>query len=192
MPNQHQSSAPSDISLVTDPASPVPYATVLAKAFDKLTSQILIFLLAYVILLIGLAVFGSQMAATYRNLLYIIPLLGVGAFAFEKRNKIIKDGREKGVNVKAYSVSGSARVIGVRGATGDQPSNVKLTVGRASDKAVVHGVEYANATLADAAESVGSDTQYLVETFQQLNKANRRELIASAQRMIGKQENSHD
>ena len=32
--------------------------------------------------------------------------------------------------------------------------------------------------------------QYLAETFEQLSKANRRELIASAQRMQGKQENA--
>jgi hypothetical protein len=57
-----------------------PYEAALNKAFDKLTSEILIFLLAYTILLIGLAVFGSGIATQFRNLLYIIPVLGVVAY----------------------------------------------------------------------------------------------------------------
>lgn len=170
------------------PDSSAPYAVVLAKAFDKLTSQVLIFLLAYVILLIGLAVFGSQLATTFRHLLYVIPLLGVAAFLFDQRHRIVKEGREKGVDVKARRVSGSASVIGVRGATGDLPDNVTLKVGHASDRAVVHGVEYAGATARDDGQPEGSDARFLVETFQQLNKTNRRELIVSAQRMLGKQE----
>lgn len=169
--------------------SQAPYSEALAKAFDKLTSQILIFLLAYVILLIGLAVLGAQLAPTIRNLLYVIPLLGVAAFVFERRQNIVKDGRQKGIDIKARRVSGSASVIGVRGATNDLPENVTLRVGRAGDRAVVHGVEYGNVSEADASKPAGTDAQYLLDTFQRLSRQNRRELIATAQRLEGKQEN---
>ena len=166
--------------------SAAPYSEVLAKAFDKLTSQILIFLLAYVILLIGLATLGSQLAPTIRNLLYMIPLLGVAAFVFERRQKIVRDGRQKGIDINARNVSGSASVIGVRGATNDLPENVTLRVGRARDKAVVHGVEYAGVSDLDA-EPADSGEQYLLNLFKRLNEDNRSELIATAQRMKKKQ-----
>ena len=124
MPDQDDASTPVDASPNSNQMAP--YAAVLAKAFDKLTSQVLIFLLAYVILLIGVAVFGSQLTTTMRNLLYVIPLLGVVGFVLEKRRKIVKNGREKGIDVRARKVSGSASVIGVRGATADVPENVTL------------------------------------------------------------------
>ena len=56
----------------------VPFEPALLKAFDKLTNEILIFLLAYVILLIGLGVFADELSETLKNLLYIIPIMGAG------------------------------------------------------------------------------------------------------------------
>src|SRR5215470_16459936 len=85
-----------------------PFEAPLTKAFDKLTSEIFIFLLAYVILLIGLAIFGSELANTLRNLLYLIPVLGVMAYVWLQQRKIVNVAKEQGINVKAGIVGGSA------------------------------------------------------------------------------------
>src|SRR5437016_2686080 len=87
-----------------------PYEVPLTRAFDKLTSQIFLFLLAYVILLIGLAVFGSQLADTLRNLFYVIPVLGVLAYVWLRQRKIVQVAKNNGIDVRAGIVSGSARV----------------------------------------------------------------------------------
>src|SRR5437868_7186506 len=97
-----------------------PYEVPLTKAFDKLTSQIFLFLLAYVILLIGLAVFGSSLAVTLRSLLYILPILGVGAYLWQHQRAIVKDGKDRGIDVKAGKITGQARVGGVVNAPRDR------------------------------------------------------------------------
>src|SRR5436305_7829631 len=74
-----------------------PYEVPLTKAFDKLTSQIFLFLLAYVILLIGLAVFGSNLAVTLRSLFYILPILGIAAYLWQQQRAIVKDGKDRGI-----------------------------------------------------------------------------------------------
>src|SRR5438876_1425239 len=84
----------------------VPYEVPLTRAFDKLTSQIFIFLLAYVILLIGLAVFGSGLIVTLRSLLYILPVLGVIAYLWQQRKTIRRDGEDRGIDVKAGKITG--------------------------------------------------------------------------------------
>jgi len=66
--------------------------------------------------LIGLAVFGSQLANSLRDLLFMIPVLGVIAYAWLQQQHIVKDAKEKGIDVKAGIVSDSARLVGVRGA----------------------------------------------------------------------------
>ena len=68
----------------------VPYERVLAKAFDKLTSEILIFLLAYTILLIGLLYFGINIPDTWRNFFYLIPVIGVLAYIWLQQGGIHK------------------------------------------------------------------------------------------------------
>src|SRR5688572_2568702 len=103
-----------------------PYEALLTRAFDKLTSQIFIFLLAYVILLISLSVFSPQLTTTLRTLLYLIPALGVIAYIWLRRREIVKGAKQQGIDVKAGIVSGSARVTGARGANaaGGVPESV--------------------------------------------------------------------
>lgn len=171
-------------------ASSGPYEAPLTKAFDKLTSQIFIFLLAYVILLIGLTVFGSQLADTLRNLFYIIPVLGVIAYVWLQQRGIVKDAKEKGIDVKAGMVSDSARVFGVRGAKAgdDLPENVRVGTVLARGNAEVGAVIYGDAESEVPQSGV---LEVLTDIFKQLDRSSQIELISSAQSLLDKQGERH-
>ncbi len=160
-----------------------PYEVPLTKAFDKLTSQIFIFLLAYVILLIGLAVFGENLANSIKVLLYMIPILGVAAYVWQNQKKIRGQARKSGIDVSAWRVTSSGRVVAVNGAkSGDPiPENVKIRVGSVSQNAEVGGVVYGTEESGDTSEN------YLLGLFAHLDERNRRELITSAQTLLDKQ-----
>ena len=68
--------------------SRAPFEDVLGKGIEKLTSEIFIFLLCYTILLIGLAVFGAQLAIEFRTLLYLVPVLGVAPYFWLRRQQL--------------------------------------------------------------------------------------------------------
>lgn len=87
-----------------------PYEALLTKAFDKLTSEVFIFLLAYVMLLLGLAMFGSLLAGTIRNVLYILPVLGVLSYVWLQQRVMVKKAAEKGIKLKAGILKDSAQV----------------------------------------------------------------------------------
>jgi hypothetical protein len=162
-----------------------PYEPVLLKAFDKLTNQILIFLLAYVILLIGIGVFANELSETLKNLLYIIPILGAGVFVFSQDRKISNDAKNKGINVKGGWVSEKGEVTGVRASSEleSAPDNVSVFGGVVKGKVI--GYEVGNG---EDDEKKPFDVGYLTEMFSQLNDTNRRKLINSAQNYLEKQE----
>lgn len=155
-----------------------PYEVPLTKAFDKLTSQIFLFLLAYLILLIGLAVFGSSLVVTLRSLLYILPILGVVAYLWQQQRTIVKDGKDRGIDVKAGKVTGNARVGAIFNAPKDvdTSSNIGVYVKSASERAQIGGIEF------------GDETSYITQIFQQLSQQNQRKLIDSAHGMLNQQE----
>lgn len=159
-----------------------PYEVPLSKAFDKLTSEVFIFLLAYVILIIGLAVFGESLANTLKTLLYIIPVLGVAAYVWQNQKTIRNKAGKSGIDVRAWMVKG-AQVIGVEGAkSGDAiPENVKVRAGLASDNAKVKGMVYGSDDPADTSE------KYLLEQFTKLDDNNKDELIDYVRKLVKKQ-----
>jgi hypothetical protein len=167
----------------------IPYEAALLKAFDKLTSQILIFLLAYVILLIGIGVLAVEISDTFKNLLYIIPILGVGAYLWSQRRDIHNDAKKSGINVKSGWVSDEAKVTGVR-TTPDAaqvPHDVDVSAAVVKDKAEVTGFVVESD---DVSEKQSSDLEYMKDIFQQLSISNRRKLITDAQRLMDKQSDS--
>jgi hypothetical protein len=174
--------------------SNAPYEAPLAKAFDKLTSQIFIFLLAYVILLIGLAVFGAELAAALRNLFYVIPIIGVVAYVWLKQQEIVRSAKKRGVDVKrgivvsARNVQDQAIVMGATGVQGEKPGNVTVDVGRASGKSKVVGVDYATPDKSGDLQDI--DVKQLLNIFSQLSSADKNELLMMAFRM--RQKNSND
>jgi hypothetical protein len=162
-----------------------PYEAPLTKAFDKLTSEIFIFLLAYVILIIGLAVFGEKLANTIKTLLYIIPVLGVAAYAWQNQKVIRTNASKRGVDVRAGMVTGSAKVVGSRG--DPNPGNVKLSVGWAGGNSSVMGSDVGSQEIRKDNESADFSEKFLIEQFVKLNESNRRELIARLLKLLDKQ-----
>jgi hypothetical protein len=82
-----------------EPRANAPYEGALNIAFNRLTSEILIFLLAYTILLIGVVVFGAGLPTELRTLLYIIPILGVVAYVWLQKRTIVKKAAAGNVDV---------------------------------------------------------------------------------------------
>lgn len=168
--------------------SSAPYEAPLTKAFDKLTSQVFIFLLAYVILLIGLAVFGSEMATTLRNLFYIIPILGVVAYLWLRQSEIAKKASKQGIDISSGIVSVFTRKVqdqavikGATGVQGDLSSSVTVDVDSAKGQAQVIGMEYAAPSKPESPQNV--DAQQLLLVFNQLDPADQGKLLMSALRM---------
>lgn len=159
-----------------------PYEYVLIKAFDKLTSQVFIFLLAYLILVIGLAVFAPQLTNEVRTILYVLPVLGIGAYLWQQQRSLASQAKRHGINVMAGITTGEARVTGVRLASGSdgQPHDVSVGVGLASGRSRVEGAVIGQ----EDTDKLASDSQYLLETFKQLGPQKRRKVIASAQKLL--------
>ena len=163
-------------------ATTVPYEAVLIKALDRLTSQVFIFLLAYTVLLVLLAMIGGVLDSTLRSILALVPILGVAAYVWLRRTDIATQATEQGIDVRAGWTSGRASVAGVTGATERSalPDHVVVRTGAARDDARVVGVEF-------AARESELDSAYLNELLTHLTVANQRRLIASAQRLLDKQ-----
>jgi hypothetical protein len=172
----------SDVALSV-PAAGAPYEVSLTKAFDKLTSQILIFLLAYVILVIGLSIFGKNLTNSFKTLLYIIPVLGVAAYLWENQKAIRREADENGIDVSAWIVKG-AEVVAVEGAKrGDSiPEKVVVKPKLVFDNAKVKGLVFGSDKPADASE------KYLMEQYMKLDEENKGELIDYARKLIRKQQ----
>jgi hypothetical protein len=168
--------------LVTTP----PYEAALVQAINKLTSEVFIFLLAYVILLIGIAVFGESLTDTLRNLLYIIPILGVAAYVFLKRGEVVKEADARGIVVKAGVVRRDGYVGGKRGKT-SSGSNGKVDVRSGWTDGTVVGLDEAYEKEPEPNTPQSSGSQYLLEIYEDLSEENRRKLVASANRLRTKQ-----
>ena len=167
-----------------------PYEEVLKSAFNKLTSEILIFLLAYTILLIGVALFGSDLASELRTLLYVIPILGVAAYVWLKRRDIAQEERKRQVNVRSGIATGGAIVAGIRGQGVEAPEHLGVRSGFAGSGARVVGIDASGEPEARAAEPASE--RYLLDLFGQLNPLNQRQLVASAQSILDTQAETDD
>jgi hypothetical protein len=160
------------------PGVAAPYESALNKALDKLTSEVLVFLLAYVILVIALVTLRERIPETLAGLLYVIPVLGIVAYAWLRKRTVVRAPHAPGVSVRALFVK-DAYVGGVRGpapARGEGP--VDVSVGIASGSATAVGVD---------AGAEGDDARYLGTIFRELTPSHRRQLIASATQMLERQ-----
>ncbi len=154
-----------------------PYEAVLIRAFNQLTSQVLIFLLAYLILVIGLAVLAPALTSEVRTLLYILPVLGIGAYAWQKRRSLSSRAKQQGIDVRAGIVTGAGIVRGVQAPAGaaGTPQEVRVAAGFVGGNGKVEGLRIGDNE---------ADVQYLLHTFQQLQPPQRRKLIAAAQKLL--------
>lgn len=156
----------------------LPYETALNKAFDKLTSEIFVFLLAYMILVIALVTLRASIPDGVRALLYVIPILGVTGYAWLRKRTVIREPQAGGVSVKALFVK-DAYVGGVRGVgPASDAGAVDVSVGVAAGGGTVVGVDRGNEA---------DDLRYLSSIFHQLTDSHRRQLIMSASQMLERQ-----
>jgi hypothetical protein len=154
-----------------------PYEAALTAALNRLTSEVLVFLLAYTILLVGLSVLGGAIVPALRALFYVIPVLGVGAYVLLRRRRAVRSARRQGVDVGSLLAGGRATVVGVRGRAGVSP-NVRLRSGIAGGDAVVAGY--------DAPPSGVPDE--LVEIYERLDRAGRLRLLEAGSRILAERD----
>lgn len=158
--------------------SSVSLELVLLKAFDKLTSQVFIFLLAYTLLLVIVVVKGSQMPAEFRLVLTVIPLLGVVGFIWLRHMRLRTESSSAGISVQAGEISDSASVAGVRGAQSPDyvPENVNVSVKHGSGHANIVGVEYETVSR----RQDDSQENQLIQLFRNLPSSERNALLDHA------------
>lgn len=170
------------------PTQSAPYEVPLTKAFEKLTSEIFIFLLAYVILVIGLAVFGENLAKTIKTLLYVIPVLGVVAYVWLKQ-KMINSQANKGINVNVDKIKDSANVVGAKGVKDKNsiPDKVSVDVKEAEGNSFVGGVVFGDEMPDVNNKPADNSEKFLVDLFMKLDEENRGELISNALKLVKKQ-----
>jgi hypothetical protein len=155
-----------------------PLGEALGKAVDKLTSQIFLFLIAYLILVIFLTMRASDLSVQVRVLLDLIPALGVIAYVYLEKKKIAEVKKKLQIDVNARIATGGASVTGLRGPAPDSLNELGVTVGYAGGKAQVIGVDST-----PAASSGAADREYLLQLFETLDAKDRLELIGAATRM---------
>jgi hypothetical protein len=161
-----------------------PYEKALSEAFRKLTDQVLIFLLAYVILLIGVSMFAPGMRSEFRALLYIIPILGVAAYVLLRRRGLCQT---RDVRVRSGIAMGPGTYVGGERGVGNQGAG-RTTTGSliATGGATVVGRDVPANTDKQTQQPVGA--QYLLEIFRNLDERNQRELVNKAQTLLNQQQ----
>jgi len=158
----------------------LPYEHALLKAFDKLTSEIFIFLLAYLILVVGVAWLVPTMSSSLQVLLHVLPVLGIAGYLWLHSGSLVKTAESHGVEVRSGLALGSARVAGALG-LGGRPDRVKVKSGIAAGNAQVIGSDSSGIT---TPEDKSDDEQYLLHTFRQLDPAERRQVLTRMLRIL--------
>lgn len=142
----------------------------LSQALQRLTSEVLIYLLAYAVLVASLIIWGKPVNPALRNILYILPPLGVAAYLYQQRRRV-KSSRPPRVAVTSLFTGRQGSVIGIDG-TGWQ-GDVKVKAGIAKGK--VAGVKVGQRT-----ESPPADIAYLTVLFNKLDNKGQQEVIRLA------------
>jgi hypothetical protein len=187
--SEHASPQPPEASAGSKTAG-APYEAALNAAFEKLTDQILVFLLAYVLLLIGISVFASGIANELRILLYIIPILGVAAYAWTRRRGLSRQARSHDVRVTSGIARGAGTYVGgergvVNRGAGRTTTGSLIATGGAS----VVGRDAT--TYTDKQTQQTAAAQYLAQIFQKLDERNQGKLVSAAQTLLDQQRDSN-
>lgn len=158
----------------------LPYQVALNKAFDKLTSEVLIFLLAYTILVVAVLFLREHIPHTFAILLYLIPLLGILAYGWLRKKTIVRDPAAAGIRVRALLVGGKGQVFGVKGpgSVQGEHGHVNVAAGVVRGDGQVVGI--------DQSPKLSGGAQHLLEIFDRLDEEGRAKLVASALRLLEK------
>lgn len=189
MSDQSLESTSENISLQgTNSQIQVPYEAALNKAFDKLNSQILIFLLAYLVLIIGLNITTGSIPESIVNLLYMIPLLGIIAYGWSRKRTIVQDPSAKGIKIQAFRVSGQGYVAGRSGGQANTTANedIQVSVGLVSNRARVVGQDL------QVNHDLTSQQVVVSDLFSSLNPSLQREAIRFMMSLADRQDTMKD
>jgi len=173
----------------TEPQANAPFEEALKIALNRLTSEVFIFLLAYTILLIGIAIFGSGLTTQLRTLFYIIPILGITAYMWLRRPAIVKKAAGN-VRVRVLLAQEGAKVIGVRGGPGQEQGHTDVRAGFVS-RSEVFGRDYSGVGSQNRSDADAASVRYLAEIFQNLEKAGQNELMTNAHEIQKREGRSH-
>jgi hypothetical protein len=178
MEEQAKSTPPSEAEQV--PPQSTPYETALNIAFNRLTSQILIFLLAYVILLIGIAVLGAGIETRLLTLLYIIPILGVVAYVWLQRRSV-PNVPERNVDVSSLVAKDDSLVAGEIGDYGASSGDTKVSA------LFTSGSTVAGRMIESPRRKESDVSQDLIDVYKKLAPENRSRLLTNAFDLLKKQ-----
>jgi hypothetical protein len=157
----------------------MPYEHVIMRAFDKLTSEIFIFLLAYVALVIGFAWLAPAMSRSLVVLLHVLPVVGIAAYVWQQSAGLARQATENGVDVWSGVATGSARVTGISGAVARTLGRVKVRSTLASGNARVTGVATGTGGDADSTDEI-----FLLDKFRKLDESSRQAVIREVMRRL--------
>ena len=142
----------------------------LSQALQRLTSEVLIYLLAYAVLVASLIIWGGPVNPALRNVLYILPPLGVAAYLYQQRRRV-KSNRLPRVAVSALFTGRKGSVIGIDGTGWRGDVDVKAGIA----KGEVAGVKVGQRT-----ELPPADIAYLTALFNKLDNKGQQEVILLA------------
>jgi len=163
---------PSSSLLEPGPGAKQPFGDIAARALSKLTSEILVFLLAYTALVFGLALAAPNMVSGLGSLIHLVPLLGVVGYAMFRQKEVAKDAAQHGINIATgITLGGSTVRTEVGSGSGEQSSSRVRTFLTAGKSRVDTRI---NPPARDT--TVG----FLVETFEKLAPKQQQEVILFA------------
>jgi hypothetical protein len=157
--------------------SATPYEHVIVRAFDKLTSEIFVFLLAYVALVVGFAWLAPTGSESFAVLLHVLPVAGIAAYVWLQSAGLARQATANGVDVWSGVATGSARVTGISGAVARTLGRVKVRSTLASGNARVTGVSIGG-------DAVDTDENFLLDRFRKLDDAGRQAVIREAMKRL--------
>ena len=144
----------------------------LSQALQRLTSEILIYLLGYAVLVASLIIWGGSVNPALRNILYILPPLGIAAYIYQQRRRV-KSKRLPRVAVSALFTGRGGSVLGIEGL--DYKGDVSVKAGIARGGSEVVGVKAGKKV-----EPLPADITYLTALFGKLDNEARQKVIRVA------------
>jgi len=146
----------------------------LSVAVQRLRSEILIYLLAYAVLVVVVLLWGRELSLALQGLLYLLPLVGVAAYLVSQSRRVAQ-GRQPRVTVGTLFTGKQAVVVG----TERPDAAADVSVSAALTRGTVKGV----ATPPAEAGDDSSQAAYLAELFAGLRPDQRHKVIEVAQRL---------
>ncbi len=147
----------------------IPFEQALTEGFKKLTNEVFLFLLCYMIIMVGLEVTAKGLIEKIRPLVYIIPLGGVAAYVWLEKSKIPQRAK---MNLQVGEMGDRVVFAGRRGGVTNSDINMKA-------KRLTGNVEFIG-------EQAGysDDINYLIKIYKELNLNERRQVINSISEML--------